>query len=647
MKLLIHSNSPTVPTGYGVQTALLVDRLVSAGHEVAVSCTWGHQVGVTLWESPSGHKVRLYPAGATASSIDVLHGHAKHWFDGNRQAGWIIPLLDMWSLVGNPELQGWNIAPWTPVDHDPVPANVLRFFAEHPESQPVAMSRFGEAQLRAAGLDPLYVPLAVDTKVYRPTWTVPAAAVPGTGKSSRAFFGLPDGAFVVGMVGMNKDPNDRKGFQEAFQAFARFQRGHPEAVLLVHTEASGIQGGLNLPRLAAACGVREGTWATTDQYGYRLGFPPEIMAALYTAMDVLLAPSAGEGFCVPLIEAQACGTPVIASNFTAQPELVGAGWLVEGQLWWDEASRAWYVRPDVNQIVARLESAHELLSIDADAIGERARTFAGTYDADYVFDAYWRPALAALDLEPPADKEPMGDVAVLVPVLSRPENVRSLVESFTRWNDGTAWLYFVVDPDDDDEIAAIDAATADFTYRPWIVGDRGSTFAQKVNAGFAKTTERWVCIVGDDVEFTPGWLAAARARSDRYDVIGTNDANPGEVRNPHVADGSHADHFFVRRSYVDEHGGCLDGPGVLAPEAYHHYFTDREIVGLARARGVYTPCLDARVIHHQPRYEGRPEEWDADPVYVKGGVYAAQDERTYRRRVQLIEQQRTPRRVTA
>jgi glycosyltransferase involved in cell wall biosynthesis len=64
-----------------------------------------------------------------------------------------------------------------------------------------------------------------------------------------------------------------------------------------------------------------------DQYAYRLGAPAEVMAATYSAMDVLLAPSHGEGFCVPLIEAQACGTPVIATDFSAQPELVGAGWL--------------------------------------------------------------------------------------------------------------------------------------------------------------------------------------------------------------------------------------------------------------------------------------------------------------------------------
>ena len=49
MKFLIHSNAPTVATGYGVQTRLLADRLAADGHEVAVSCTFGHQAGISTW----------------------------------------------------------------------------------------------------------------------------------------------------------------------------------------------------------------------------------------------------------------------------------------------------------------------------------------------------------------------------------------------------------------------------------------------------------------------------------------------------------------------------------------------------------------------------------------------------------------------
>ncbi|OWY65462.1 glycosyl transferase group 1 [cyanobacterium TDX16] len=50
---------------------------------------------------------------------------------------------------------------------------------------------------------------------------------------------------------------------------------------------------------------------------------------LYNAADVLVAPSLHEGFGITILEAMACGTPVITSNVSAMPEVVGnAGILV-------------------------------------------------------------------------------------------------------------------------------------------------------------------------------------------------------------------------------------------------------------------------------------------------------------------------------
>jgi len=55
-----------------------------------------------------------------------------------------------------------------------------------------------------------------------------------------------------------------------------------------------------------------------------LGFiPEEKMPILYNAADVLLHTSEYEGFGMPLLEAMACGTPVVASNKASIPEVVG------------------------------------------------------------------------------------------------------------------------------------------------------------------------------------------------------------------------------------------------------------------------------------------------------------------------------------
>lgn len=51
--------------------------------------------------------------------------------------------------------------------------------------------------------------------------------------------------------------------------------------------------------------------------------PDELLPALYWHAEVFTLPSLYEGFGIPLLEAQACGTPVVTSNVSSMPEIVG------------------------------------------------------------------------------------------------------------------------------------------------------------------------------------------------------------------------------------------------------------------------------------------------------------------------------------
>lgn len=633
-KFLIHSNGPNTKTGYGVQVAQLAERLHDAGHEVAISATFGQQGSTGSWKPDAPRNpelwekgIRIYPVGWALNGLDIVHNHAMHWFNGDPLSGWIIILGDVWSLAENPLLADFNVAAWAPVDHFPCPPGVVKFF-DNSRSLPVAMSQFGEHAFKFAGLDPVYVPLAVDTRVYKPT---PVLDHPQHGEiPARDLIGIPDTAFLVGMVAMNKDPDDRKGFNEAFAAFAAFQRKHGDAFLYVHSDKNGMGTSFNLEELAAAHGINPNTLKFPDTYSYQMGWSAEMMAAAYSAFDVLLAPSHGEGFCVPLIEAQACGTPVICSEFSAQPELVGAGWTVLGQQVYDVAQHAFYLIPFIDSIVEALEAAYVA---DLDELEVKALAKAAEYDADRVFDEHWLPLIEQMVAEPTQPDVPRDqpwEVAVIVPAM-RPENLERLRESFDRTNDGTARLFVVADARIADEVKADHQLPGP------------STYAEKINAGFAWTDEPWVFLCGDDVEFHDGWLREAAKFADRFDVIGTNDSLPGRVRNPDVATGSHADHFFVRRAYVDAYGASLDGPGSLAPECYGHWFTDKEVIELAKARNTFTPCLASVVEHHHPGYDGRDDLRYADPTYSKAVESSEDDQRLWFTRGALVEQQRTHR----
>lgn len=223
------------------------------------------------------------------------------------------------------------------------------------------------------------------------------------------------------------------------------------------------------------------------------------------------------------------------------------------------------------------------------------------------------------------------EVAVVVPVLGRPQNAAPFVESLRASEADSARLYVVADEDDTDTITAWLATGTRVIVR---AGSRG-TFAEKVNLGFARTDEPWLFLVGDDVVFHPGWLQAARSveRTSKAKVIGTND-----LANPRVQSGTHAVHFFVERRYVLDRGASFDGPGVLAPECYRHCYVDDEIVLVARLHDLWSPCLTAVVEHRHPVWGTAPD----DATYELGRRRKRLDEMTWDARLAAHGLERRP-----
>ena len=117
------------------------------------------------------------------------------------------------------------------------------------------------------------------------------------------------------------------------------------------------------------------------------------MAQWYGVLDVLSNASYGEGFGLPIVEAQACGTPVVVADNSTGPELCGAGWAVETSLYWNRGHSSWWGRPDI----AAIADAYESALGKAAGLREQAREFALAYDADVVAETYWKPALKALE----------------------------------------------------------------------------------------------------------------------------------------------------------------------------------------------------------------------------------------------------------
>jgi glycosyltransferase involved in cell wall biosynthesis len=104
----------------------------------------------------------------------------------------------------------------------------------------------------------------------------------------------------------------RKNYEMLIRAFRPVAERHPHSLVIV-----GGKGWLDegLPREIERLGLRDRVRLA--------GFVDDAdLPTVYSAADLLAFPSLYEGFGLPLLEAMACGTPVISSNASSLPEVV-------------------------------------------------------------------------------------------------------------------------------------------------------------------------------------------------------------------------------------------------------------------------------------------------------------------------------------
>lgn len=383
MRILWYSNAPWAATGYGVQTAIHTRALTDAGHQVAVHANYGLDGGALNWGP-----VKVYPRGLTELSLDTLAANARDF-----QADVVVSLFDVWVLRHDlMQANGVRWAPWFPIDSEPISEAVARQVRE--AWAPLVFSRHAVRMCEQAGIPCRYVPHAFDPEIY---------AVTQPRRDAREKRKLPTDAFIVGVCAANKGVPSRKAWPEILQAFAELRRRHSDAVLALHTTTSVAHQGVDILACADAFGIPEDAMLVCDQYRQTLGFPGAYMRDFFEAIDVLVNPAQGEGFGVPIMEAQACGTPVIVGDWTAMPELVEWGWKVtrdEAQPWWTP-QHAFQFHPSVPAIADRMEAAYQAKAAGAmDDTAQRkrcARKTHAAYAIPNVVRDHWTPVLAELE----------------------------------------------------------------------------------------------------------------------------------------------------------------------------------------------------------------------------------------------------------
>lgn len=126
-------------------------------------------------------------------------------------------------------------------------------------------------------------------------------------------YGIKDNEKVILYVGAEEP---RKNVQFIINSFSNLKKRIPEVKLLK----------VGMPNYP---GVRRKLIQQIESLNLQkdiifAGYVSELaLAEIYNAVDLFVFPSLYEGFGIPPLEAMACGTPVITSNTSSLPEVVG------------------------------------------------------------------------------------------------------------------------------------------------------------------------------------------------------------------------------------------------------------------------------------------------------------------------------------
>lgn len=319
LKILIIGDA-VAQTGFSRCTHAVAGALHSAGHDILV-------IGINYYGSGHTYPYRIIPAHDPTD-----HGH-DGWGIGRLPAVLLREFPDIVIINQDP----WNIKAyfdqmsrafselmhngklskeefrkllnirfvgWLAVDaENQITAIDLNDRLDHV----VVWTEFAKKELETRGWEGLtsIIPLGVDTSVFYPR----------TGARSQVFPMLPEGAFVVGVVGRNQI---RKRIDLSIRYFAKWletlsAEERELCFLYLHVAPTGEQA-VDIRALISYYGLKGRVLAFEPPPGH--GVTDEEMSHVYSALDVFLTTTQGEGFGLPILEAMACGVPCIVPDWS-------------------------------------------------------------------------------------------------------------------------------------------------------------------------------------------------------------------------------------------------------------------------------------------------------------------------------------------
>lgn len=340
-KFLWESNAPWAGTGYGQQTKHLLRALKAMGHEPQCFAFYGLHGGKIQYD---GYDV--WPnSDYNTWGNDVINLHIER-----SKVDAVVTLMDLFVLdkdIWAKKSVPW--AAWTPIDSVGIGQVTQDMLAV--VDYPIAMSHFGAQQMLEHDITPAAVIWhAVDCNIYKPMDKY----------ECRQLLDLDEDAYVIGMVMANK--GDRKQYPLQLAAIKQWMDKNPDRKIQVyiHCEPTALMGGWDMRELVKIVGLSGKVYATNQYDSSVVPAPEQFVAQIFNASDVVMNVSAGEGFGIPIVEAQACGVPVLTGAYTSMPELTHYGYGVEAASSGLGSHFGWQFLPNVEDMIYRLECVYRM-----------------------------------------------------------------------------------------------------------------------------------------------------------------------------------------------------------------------------------------------------------------------------------------------
>lgn len=170
------------------------------------------------------------------------------------------------------------------------------------------ISQFGTEECRKAGIEAEHIQIGIDTEAWRPP-------LPGEREALRKAMGFEEDDLIILTVADNQE---RKNLSSAIHTVSELEKrlGRPVKYVMVTREFQPT--GYKLRSLAQELGYQN-----LVIYERGLGFKE--LLGVYMMSDLFFLSSLAEGLCMPVLEAQATGLPVFATDCTALHELLEEG----------------------------------------------------------------------------------------------------------------------------------------------------------------------------------------------------------------------------------------------------------------------------------------------------------------------------------